>query len=165
MNDETLFDLVDENVPNAERNMLLTALLKADLKFTDPAFPLQVPKLSAVWAVDWRLAAGQKTWPEVRGYLYKSRVPNRIRHYALVVIAEHILERHKHQIQHWRNNEDSELSASKPFPNNAMNDYIAILHNCTESNLEIDSSWYLLPEVGMIMPKGEEATSIPPSMR
>jgi hypothetical protein len=84
--DETLFDLIDQFVPEDEQALIRRALLRADLKFEHP-----LGRLNAPWAQTWRLAIREKTWDGAKHQLLKMEVRDRLLRCALSVVAEALL--------------------------------------------------------------------------
>lgn len=127
--DETLFDLVDENVLEDEHAQLFVALLTADFKFGH-----QLVQLNAPWAVSWRSATQHTDWRRARDSLTAMEVRHLLWQCAFVVIAKSFLERNNSRIRAW--------TKSTPFPEGSHRQNYAILDDCREQQLGTDSWSY-----------------------
>ncbi len=127
--DETLFDLVDENVPEDEQAQVFVALLTADLKFGH-----QLGHQNAPWAVSWRSATRQMDWRRVKDHLAAMEVRPLLWQCAFIVVAKNFLERNNAHIRAWTKNE--------PFPEGSHRQNYAILDDCREQQLGTDSWSY-----------------------
>ena len=141
--DETLFDLIDVEVPEDPRVLtaLTKAVLKADLKFQHP-----LRNLRPAWADKWRLALQQTEWSlatntvrllvtqlvSLRARLERHR---RLVYCVLLVIAESLLEKNKRILVSWRGDIDI-------FFETARSQYFEILKDCRVWGIALDPSWY-----------------------
>ncbi|KAH6720948.1 Clr5 domain-containing protein [Leptodontidium sp. MPI-SDFR-AT-0119] len=127
--DETLFDLVDENVLEDEQPQLFVALFTADLKFGH-----ELAQLNAPWATSWRSASQQRDWGRAKDYLAAMGVHHLLWQCAFVVIAKGFLERNNSRIRGW--------VKGTPFPEGSHRQNYAILDDCREFSLGTDSWSY-----------------------
>lgn len=86
--DETLFDLVEENICEEERKPVLKALLKADYQWRH-----ELGVFNAPWASNWRKAIIGKSWAEVEGIMETLETTNSVTQCAKAFIAEAFVER------------------------------------------------------------------------
>jgi hypothetical protein len=141
--DETLFDLIDAEVPEEQRVLtaLTKAVLKADLKFQHP-----LAKLRPTWADKWRLALQQTEWSlatnmvrllvtQLVSILPRLERHRRLVYCALMVIAESLLEKNKRILVSWRGDIDIFFEA-------ARSQYFEILKDCRAWGIALDPSWY-----------------------
>ena len=136
--DETLFDLVDQIVPEEERTLVTKTLLKGDIKFQQ-----EFTRLRASWADAWRLACRQDRWMDAKDQLMGFGVNNLLKDCALSVVAEDFLERRHRAIEKWRIDNSTRVSnAHQVFPAGDGDEYLAILKDCRELRLDIANSWY-----------------------
>jgi hypothetical protein len=137
-NDETLFDLVEDNVPKDEQNLVIKAFLKADLKFH-----CQLGTLCAPWASEWRLAIQQEEWVKVRRIVMNFEASKRLRRCALGVIAEKMLAIYRDHIE-LESSSDNQVSTSaiKAGASVFSAQYLEILQDGRERRADINSSWY-----------------------
>jgi hypothetical protein len=127
--DETLFDLIEMHVPEEEQAALTKAVLRADLMFRHP-----LERLHAGWASTWRLALQKQEWKAARDYLLKFRtleVYHILLKCALAVVAEELLQRKKEILGNWK-------GESEPFPEHARRQYMEVLNDCHELQIEVD---------------------------
>jgi hypothetical protein len=141
--DETLFDLIDVEVPADPRILtaLTKAVLKADLKFQHP-----LRNVRPAWVDTWRLALQQTEWSlatnmvrflvaqlvSLRARLERHR---RLVYCVLMVIAESLLEKNKRILVSWRGDIDI-------FFETARSQYFEILKDCHVWGIALDPSWY-----------------------
>jgi hypothetical protein len=86
--DETLFDLIDQNLPQNERSYLTKDLLRADLCFQHP-----LTQVNAPWADSWRLAIRQTEWAQAKELILGLNARNQLRECAFAVLAEQLHEK------------------------------------------------------------------------
>ncbi|KAK0104258.1 hypothetical protein ONS96_005350 [Cadophora gregata f. sp. sojae] len=127
--DETLFDLVEENVLDDEQPQLFLALLTADMKFGHG-----LAQLNAPWAHSWRLATQQRDWGRAKDYMAAMGVQHLFWQCAFVVIAKSFLERNNSRICGW--------GPGIPFPDDAHRQICAILNDCRDHGLGTGSWSY-----------------------
>jgi len=80
--DETLFDLVEDLESEQERSVLVSELLKADLRFR-----CKLARRSAEWAGAWRRACQESKWVNVKKHLRRMDAPSKLRTAAFDVLA------------------------------------------------------------------------------
>jgi hypothetical protein len=83
--DETLFDLIDQNLPQNERSYLTKGLLRADLCFQHP-----LTQVNAPWADRWRLAIRQTEWAQAKKLVLGLNARNNLLECAFSVLAERL---------------------------------------------------------------------------
>ncbi|KAH7327339.1 hypothetical protein BKA65DRAFT_66078 [Rhexocercosporidium sp. MPI-PUGE-AT-0058] len=127
--DETLFDLVDENVLEDEQPQLFVALLTADMRFGH-----ELAQRNAPWAVSWRSASQQRDWGRAKNYMAAMGVHHLLWQCAFVVIAKSFLERNNSRIRGW--------VEGIPFPEGSYRQNYDILDDCREYNLGTDAWSY-----------------------
>ncbi|KAL2060693.1 hypothetical protein VTL71DRAFT_9334 [Oculimacula yallundae] len=127
--DETLFDLVDENVPEDEQPSLFVALLAADIKFGH-----ELANLNAPWAESWRSASRQRDWGRAKDYMAAMGVQHLLWQCAFVVIAKTFIQRNNSCIRGW-------VKGTR-FPEGSQTQNYAILDDCREQGLGTDSWSY-----------------------
>jgi hypothetical protein len=127
--DETLFDLIDIYVPPDERIILTKALLRADLLFKNQ----KLETLCASWAPTWRLAIQETEWKAAKAQLFTLEVHCVLLKCALEVAAESFLQRNKSTLVDWKGGDE-------PFPESARNQYMEVLKDCRELEIEVDPS-------------------------
>jgi len=127
--DETLFDLIDFYVPAGEQIALTKALLRADLPFKNE----KLETLCAAWAPTWRLAVQETDWKAAKSHLFALEVHNILLKCALEVVAESFLERNKSILVDWKGGDE-------PFPENARSQYMEVLKDCGELQIDVDPS-------------------------
>ena len=125
--DETLFDLIDIYVPPDDRIALTKAILRADLPFKKE----KLETLCAAWAPTWRLALQETKWNAAKTKLFTLEVHNVLLKCALEVAAESFLERNKSILVDWKGGDE-------PFPESARSQYMEILKDCRELEIEVD---------------------------
>ncbi|KUJ10446.1 uncharacterized protein LY89DRAFT_740158 [Mollisia scopiformis] len=125
--DETLFDLVDQFVPEDEQDLLRKALLRADVKFEHP-----LGRLNAQWAPTWRLAIRETTWDRAKHQILKMEVRDRLLRCALSVVAGALVRSQETRLELLAMTGESEL-----FEESRM-DKAWILADCHEQGINID---------------------------
>lgn len=125
--DETLFDLIDFYVPADEQITLTKAMLRADLPFKKD----RLEALCAAWAPTWRLAIQEAEWKLAKTQLFTLEVHGVLLKCALEVAAESFLERNKSILVDWKGGDE-------PFPESARSQYMEILKDCRELEIEVD---------------------------
>lgn len=125
--DETLFDLVDEFVPEEDQNFVRRALLRADLNFRHPLEILQAP-----WADTWRLAIHEKSWQDAKRRLLTMNVRDQLLRCALGVVAEAVLKFHDLCLQMFEPKDPSYI--------HSLQQKSLILDYCVLQKLEINFS-------------------------
>lgn len=136
--DETLFDLVNQVVPEDQRVMVTKTLLRGDQKYHR-----EFTRLRASWADAWRLACQQGRWRDAKDHLMALEFNAFLKNCALSVIAETLLEKLQRNIESWRIGNSSNFSNQhQPFPVIDRDEYLVILKDCREMRLDIIGSWY-----------------------
>ena len=135
--DETLFDLVDQNVSYEERSSLTKALLRADLRFQHDLAPLNAP-----WAARWREALRQTDWFQAKGLVLGLDAGDRLRECAFAVLAERLLVKEVESIWSIRSRPTGPDGTFVP----AEREYALILQDSQEPKVELDERFakYLL---------------------
>lgn len=145
---KSLFEFVEQNVPKNQRRILAEALLRADLA-TQPDLAHSGQLLP--WAETWRKASQNSDWESARLCLmdFKAEFSAEVRECALKAVAEHLLGRHKAQIEIWQTRRGEQRHTAAyilekwKYPEEDRNKYLAILNDCRHRNLDLHSSWYM----------------------
>lgn len=123
--DETLFDLVDEFVPEEDQNLVRRALLHADFTFGHPLETLKAP-----WAEVWRLAIRETSWGCAKHLLLKMDVRDQLLRCALGVVAEELMKYHERCLQR--------LELTDPAFLRSLKQKDRILKDCQRAGIEMD---------------------------
>jgi ankyrin repeat protein len=136
---KTLFDLLT-NQSRESRVFLTRILLEADIKAQQPENDTTA---GSEWVEVWRSAWKQSLWSIAKANLtkldyldFRPRSKN-FMECAFVVIAEHLLERHRSRLKMFL-----EKSLEKGSAMENYEEYCAILRDCRERKADIDVSFY-----------------------
>jgi hypothetical protein len=130
--DETLFDLIDQNLPRNERLHLTKDLLRADLRFRHP-----LSQINASWAERWRLALRQTEWTQAKELVLGLDAGDQLRECAFRVLAEKLLVKEVESIWSIRSRPTGPDGNFAP----AEREYALILKDPQEPKVEYDE-WF-----------------------
>lgn len=135
----SLFDYLPSG-SRSDRICLAKAFLEADINSQQDDVDISA---SLEWAGIWRSTWKQPFWHLAKagltelGQIYPRPKIKEFHECAFAIIAEHLLERHRSQLELWRTGDVSKESVKEDYE-----EYCAILRDCRERQAEVRASWY-----------------------